>query len=166
MKKLFVAVLLSAASASAFAYDTQVNFEGEVLDQTCQINGAASGGTINVTLDGIGLTTLAAAGDWAGNKKFTIAFTGCTGATTNVKWEPMVNVDSETGALMNTTVGGSNALIRVLNADQTPIDMTADAGRTITGAEGELDYYAQYYAKVAPVTAGVISTYGYITLTY
>ena len=34
MKKPFVAVLLSAASASAFAYDAQVNFEGEVLDQT------------------------------------------------------------------------------------------------------------------------------------
>jgi major type 1 subunit fimbrin (pilin) len=166
MKKLFVAMLLSTASAGALAYDAQVSFDGEVLDQTCTINGAASGASINVVLDTIGVNALANAGDWAGNKKFTIALTNCSGATTTVKWEQMVNVDSITGALKNTVVGGTNALIRVLNDDLSPVDMAADTGRTITGAAADLDYYAQYYASVVPVTAGQISTFGYVTLTY
>ncbi|WP_095147877.1 fimbrial protein [Pseudomonas sp. Irchel s3a18] len=167
MKKLFVAMLLSTASAGAFAYDTQVNFDGEVTDQTCQISGPGGlGGSINVALDTIGVSALTTVGSWAGNKKFTIQLTNCTAATTTVKWEQMVNVDATTGALKNTAAGGSNALIRVLNDDQTPVNMAADTGRTFTTAAADLDYYAQYYASVVPVTAGLVSTFGYVTLTY
>lgn len=165
-KNLFVAIMLSTASAGAFAYDAQVNFNGEVLDQTCTINSAVSGANINVTLDTIGVSALTNAGDWAGNKKFTIQLTNCTAATTTVKWEQMVNVDNTTGTLKNTAIGGSNASIRVLNDDLSPVDMAADIGRTITGATANLDYYAQYYASAAPVTPGQVTTFGYITLTY
>lgn len=166
MNKLLICMFLSSASFGAFAYDAQVNFSGEVIGQTCMINGSASAGTTDVVLDKISTSSLQKAGDWAGNKKFTLALTNCTGATTTVKWEPMVNVDPATGALINTAAGGSNAQIRVLNDDFTAIDLTADAGRSITGPSGNLDYYAQYYAKTAPVTAGQVSTYGYVTLTY
>ncbi|MNR66496.1 hypothetical protein D3C85_1900130 [compost metagenome] len=57
-------------------------------------------------------------------------------------------------------------MIRVLNDDQTPVNMAADTGRTFTTAAADLDYYAQYYASVVPVTAGLVSTFGYVTLTY
>lgn len=164
--KIFVATVLSTASAGAFAYDAQVNFNGEVLAQTCEINGAVTGANIDVVLDTIGVNALANAGDWAGNKKFTIQLTNCTAATTTVKWEQMINVDSATGALKNTAVGGSSALIRVLNADLSPVDMAADPGRTITGPTAALDYYAQYYAATGPATPGLVTTFGYITLVY
>jgi P pilus assembly protein, pilin FimA len=167
MKKLLVAAILSSASFGAFAYDAQVNFNGEVVDQTCKINGSASPATVTITLDKVGVSAFKSAGDWAGNKLFTLKLTECTAATTTVKWEPMVNVDSATGALKNTTTtNGSNVQVRVLNDDYSPINMTQDAGRTFSGASANLDYYAQYYAKVVPATAGQVATYGYITLTY
>ncbi|MCY1415191.1 hypothetical protein D9M71_306640 [compost metagenome] len=119
-----------------------------------------------MTLPTIGVGALPTVGSWAQNTKFTIQLTNCTAASTTVHWEPMVNVDSATGALKNTNAGGTNAQLRVLDSNYTPIDMRSDAGITFSGTSKDLDYYAQYYAKVVPATTGVLSTYGYITLTY
>ncbi|MNZ27556.1 fimbrial-like adhesin protein SfmF [compost metagenome] len=164
--KLLAAALLSTASVGAFAYDAQVNFDGLVTDQTCDINGTSvRPAQINVVLPTIGVSALPTVGSWAQNTKFTIKLANCTAASTTVHWEPMVNVDSDTGALKN-TAAGTNAQLRVLDSNYTPIDMRSDAGITFSGTSKDLDYYAQYYANVVPVTAGVLSTYGYITLTY
>ncbi|MFS2124593.1 fimbrial protein [Pseudomonas sp. Pseusp97] len=166
MKHNPILVLLwLAASSSAFAYDTQINFSGSFINSTCKINGGAIPASMTVTLGRAEARKFGAAGDTQMNKDFTISLSDCTAATTTVKWDNMVNVDASTGALKNTVSGGSNIQIRVLNGTA-PVNMASDSGRSFTGTSAQLVYTAQYYAKTVPVTPGQVSTFGTITLSY
>ncbi|MBD9631774.1 fimbrial protein [Pseudomonas sp. PDM19] len=166
MNKLLVAGMLSTlVGTPAFAYDAQVEINGQVLDESCTINGSSvAPATINVSLPSINKNALNKVGDWAMNTPFTLKLTNCP-SSVKVVWEKMANVDSATGALVN-TVAGTNAQLRVLDDAFAPINLNADTGRTVTGGAADLVYYGQYYAKVAPVTPGELRTFGYITLQY
>lgn len=166
MKRLFVAGLLSTLSVGAFAYDAQVNIGGEVTTESCKINNSTSEPvSIDVPLSRINTSALPSVGSWAQNTRFVVSLTDCPGAV-NVVWEKFANVDASTGALINTISGGTNAQIRVLDRTFTPINMNNDTGIQVTTTSADLPYYAQYYAKVVPVTPGRISTFGYISLYY
>jgi P pilus assembly protein, pilin FimA len=152
-------------SSGVFAYDAQINFNGELTAETCTINGsAANPAMINVSLKTVGQSALLSVGSWAMNTPFVLSFTNCPASTT-VIWSPMQNVDATTGALIN-TIAGTNAQIRVLDDEYKAVNMNADVGRTFTGGAADLKYYAQYYAKEVPVVTGQIKTFGYITLAY
>lgn len=167
MKKLLVAAILSSASVGAFAYDAQVNFNGEVLDQTCQVNGTVSPAVLDVTLPKVNKSALAGAESWAGNTPFTFNLSNCPVSKTTAKWEITGQVDSA-GTLIN-TVAGTNATVRLLDPNNNYININTDAGYTFTpAADGSatLKYMAQYYSKAGSATAGQLKTVGYWTLTY
>lgn len=168
MKKLLVAAILSSASVGAFAYDAQVNFNGEVLDQTCTVNGKSDGSAVvNVTLPKVNKSSLAGADSWAGNTPFTFSLTNCPVSATKAKWEITGQVDSA-GTLIN-TVAGTNATVRLIDPNNSYININTDAGYSFTpAADGSatLKYMAQYYSKAGSATAGQLQTVGYWTLTY
>ncbi|WP_178119476.1 fimbrial protein [Pseudomonas sp. SCB32] len=165
MKKLLTAGLLSSLATSAFAYDAEVDINGEVVTESCTINNSSVAPTvINVDMPKINISALPSAGSWAMNTPFTVALTNCPDPV-KVSWEKSSTVDAESGALVN-TIAGTNAQIRVLDGNAQPINLNSDAGQVVTGGSANLRYFGQYYAKTAPVTPGKISTYGYITLTY
>lgn len=153
------------SAVNAFAYDADVQINGEVVTESCTINNStATPAVVDVEMPGINRSSLMTVGSWAMNTPFTLSLTGCPD-TVKVTWEKSSTVDAVTGALVN-TVAGTNAQIRVLDAKAAPIDLNADPGITVTGGAADLKYFGQYYAKEVPVTPGKISTYGYITLTY
>lgn len=168
MKKLLVAAIVSTASFGAFAYDAQVNFSGEVLDQTCEVNGKADGSAVlNITLPKVNKSALAGAESWAGNTPVTFTLKDCPVSATTAKWEITGQVDSA-GTLTN-TAAGTNATVRLLNPNGAAININTDAGYTFTpAADGSatLRYLAQYYSKAGSATAGELKTVGYWTLTY
>lgn len=167
MKKLLVAALLSTASVGAFAYDAQVNFDGEVLDQTCQVNGVLGQAVVNVTLPKVNKSALTAAQSWAANTPFQFTLSNCPITPTKAKWEITPQVDAA-GTLIN-TVAGTNATVRLLDPNGQYINIQTDAGYSFTpdttGA-ATLNYMAQYYSQAGNATAGVLKTVGYWTLTY
>lgn len=168
MKKLLVVALLSVASAGAFASDVKVTFDGEVVDQTCKINGSNPLVDVAVTLPKVGATSFTTASRVSGAKKFDLKLTDCTAAPT-LRWEPLPNVDLTSGNLLNLISGGSNVQVQVLNQNQQVIDLNDDPGYAVTldgSMAATVSYYAQYYANVLPATSGLVNTYGYITLTY
>lgn len=166
MNRIIVAGVLVAFASGAFAYDAEVNIGGEVTTESCKINNSTTEPvSINVPLNSINTSALPSVGSWAQNTRFVVSLTDCPGAV-NVVWEKFANVDDSTGALINTISGGTNAQIRVLDRSFTPINMNQDTGIQVTTASADIPYYAQYYAKVAPVTPGKISTFGYISLYY
>jgi major type 1 subunit fimbrin (pilin) len=167
MKKLLVAAILSSASVGAFAYDAQVNFTGEVLDQTCQVNGNLGSTVVDVTLPKVNRSSLAGAESWAGNTPFTFTLSNCPVSATRAKWEITGQVDAA-GTLVN-TVTGTNATVRLLDPNGAAININTDAGYTFTPApdgSATLKYLAQYYSKAGSATAGQLKTVGYWTLTY
>jgi major type 1 subunit fimbrin (pilin) len=167
MKKLLVAAILSSASVGAFAYDAQVNFNGEVLDQTCEVNGKQGSAVVDVTLPKVNKSSLSGAASWAGNTPFTFNLTNCPVSATKAKWEVTGQVDSA-GTLIN-TVTGTNATVRLLDPTGAAININTDAGYSFTpAADGSatLKYMAQYYSQAGSATAGKLTTVGYWTLTY
>lgn len=167
MKKLLVAAILSSVSVGAFAYDAQVNISGEVLDQTCEVNGKQGAAVVDVTLPKVNKSALAGAESWAGNTPFTFNLTNCPVSATKAKWEITGQVDTA-GTLIN-TVAGTNATVRLLDPNGAYININTDAGYSFTpAADGSatLKYMAQYYSKAGSATAGQLKTVGYWTLTY
>lgn len=167
MKKLLVAAILSSASVGAFAYDAQVNFNGEVLDQTCEVNGNTGTTVVDVTLPKVNKSALAGAESWAGNTPFEFTLSNCPVSSTTAKWELTGQVD-DAGTLVN-TVAGTNATVRLLDPNGNFININTDAGYNFTpAADGSatLKYMAQYYSKAGSATAGPLQTVGYWTLTY
>lgn len=167
MKKLIVAAIFSTASVGAFAFDAQVNFNGEVLDQTCEVNGKQGQAVVDVTLPKVNKSALAGADSWAGNTPFTFNLTNCPVSATKAKWEVTGQVDSA-GTLIN-TVAGTNATVRLIDPANNYININTDAGYSFTpAADGSatLKYMAQYYSKAGSATAGQLKTVGYWTLTY
>ncbi|PJI48562.1 MAG: ferrous iron transporter B [Pseudomonas sp.] len=167
MKKLLVAAILSSASVGAFAYDAQVNFTGQVLDQTCEVNGKQGAAVVDVTLPTVNKSALAGAESWAGNTPVNFNLTNCPVSATTAKWEITGQVDSA-GTLAN-TVAGTNATVRLLDPTGAAININTDTGYKFTpAADGSysLKYLAQYYSKAGSATAGKLQTVGYWTLTY
>jgi len=152
-------------ASQAFASDGTITFTGDVSAGTCTIdvNGSSSANA-TVALNPVTQSSLAAAGATAGTLPFSIALTGCSGATkVATSFESGPNVDLTTGNLRNTTAGGSSAQIQILNNANTAINLSTNANSQLadidaTALTATLQYYAQYYAKAASTTAGAVST--------
>ncbi|MCY1415068.1 Major fimbrial subunit SMF-1 [compost metagenome] len=156
IKALGAMIIAGAAlgSQGVFAADGTINFKGNVLAQTCTINGGNA--SFDVTLPDVSASTLAVAGNVAGNTPFTIELTNCTPAAGNVHtfFEAGSTTNLATGNLMLTdAVPASNVEIQLLNgADQSEIKAGfADAAQNSTAValnsgSATLSYSAQYIA--------------------
>ncbi|WP_432261182.1 fimbrial protein [Cupriavidus sp. TMH.W2] len=175
--KLFAALIVAGTAMGAqFAHaanaDGQITFKGQITAQTCTINGNGTGGkNFTVTLPTVSASTLANAGDTAGQTGFQIALTNCTPNTGNVHtfFEAGPTTDTTTGNLIVDAGGATNVQIRLLNGGANPAPIKAgftDASQgsnsvAITGGSATLPYYAQYYATGAATAGAANSTVMY-----
>ncbi|MFK3829982.1 fimbrial protein [Pseudomonas fulva] len=173
MKK--IALLFAAASSLMTCVGTQaadgtVNFSGQVMGQTCRIDGSTAASTKTVTLNKVSTSALASIGQAAGRTKFTFSLDECSkDANVSVRFEPGPTVNASTGNLINQTSGGSNAEIQILNADYGVMNVSTNSGNkdtAIVSGNATLTYYAQYVAATAPATAGVVTSSVQYSLVY
>jgi major type 1 subunit fimbrin (pilin) len=173
--------LLGIASLGAQAADGTITFTGTLSNQTCSINGTASGSPANlsVTLPTVPAGTLSATGAIAGTTSPTaiqFALTGCTGGAAKAiaSFENSPVVDQTTGYLVNQagTSPAANVQVRLLSTAMQPINIVTNSnnalatnGAAITGGAANLQYYAQYYAT-GKATAGAVSTQVQYTMQY
>ena len=165
--KVSVALALVAAasfSQPAFAVDGTITFTGAVSATTCTINGNETGSNnFDVLMPTVGVDSLASAGETAGNTPFTIRLTACTPDTGMVHtlFEPGAGGNAATGNLTIAAGGAANVEVRLLNGDESPINVTvADAAQNshavaLVGGEATLPYIAQYFA-LGPAGAGTV----------
>ncbi|MFL9878968.1 fimbrial protein [Herbaspirillum rhizosphaerae] len=165
MQKSILKALLTIATLAplaSFAADGTITFSGSITAQTCTINGGTP--NLAVTLPKISATALAVAGAKAGATPFTIALTGCTPASGNVRafFEVGANVDTATGRLKNTGTA-TNVQIGLTNVDGSNIAVGAASGAQgttyvpISSGNANLTYMAQYVATGA-ATSGTVTT--------
>lgn len=158
----FAACAVAASSLNAFAADGTINFEGEVSNQTCSIEGSAGATNKTVVMNRVAATSMRAAGQTAGLKDFTMSLTGCTGSRALVRFEPGSTVDVATGNLKNqATTDASNVQIQLLNANQQQINLQTNDGSletAITDQVATLKFYTQYVAVGAAATAGAVKS--------
>ncbi|PVZ12622.1 MULTISPECIES: fimbrial protein [unclassified Pseudomonas] len=166
----FVAASSLVTCVGAHAADGTVNFSGQVMGQTCRIDGSTAASTKTVTLDKVSTSSLAAVGQVAGRTKFTFTLDQCSkDANVTARFEPGPTVNASTGNLINQTPGGSNAEIQILNSDYGVVNVSTNSGNktaAIVSGNATLTYYAQYVAAAAPATAGVVTSSVQYSLVY
>ncbi|MEH8024225.1 fimbrial protein [Gallibacterium anatis] len=170
MKKLLLATLVLATSATAFAaaenIDGTITFNGKLVDNTCVVNDNSKNQTVK--LPDLPISRLAEANKTAGLTLFQIQLDKC-GKETKARayFVPTPNkVDLTSGRLINTATDGAakNVQVQLVDSDgTTEINATGTGGnqgsqlQTINGNDGsKLNYYARYYAT-GTTTAGTVN---------
>ncbi|MDQ8952751.1 fimbrial protein [Acinetobacter rudis] len=168
MKKIaLIATVTLAAMSNLYAADGTITINGLVTDKTCDIVTPA-GKDFTVSLPTVSKTTLGAAGNVAGRTPFQINLANCSEGKVATYFEPGVNVDFNTGRLLNTEAAGAKHVnVQLLGSNNLFIPVVAkgasgaqDNSQWIAVADGagaDLNYYAEYYAT-APATAGFVKT--------
>jgi len=170
-KTLLSAALMAGVGIAAFApqaanaSDGTITFTGSISASTCTVS--ANGGSA-VALPNVSTSALSTVGETAAATPFSIALTGCTGLNTGsvgVYFEPGASTLAD-GNLKNTSVGGSNVEIQLLNGTQGVMTLNSTSGSqngttaavTTTSTSATLNYYAQYVAATAAATTGSVAS--------
>lgn len=175
-KTLLSTALVALIAATALAPTAQaassgtINFTGKVLADTCviKINNSAS----NVVALPTVMTAAfgSAAGNVAGATKFTVDLSNCDTNTKNadMAFTAGPSIDTTSGNLNNTTTGGSNVQIQLLNGAAV-INTSTQANAPVipvSGGTGSATLTAQYVSTATATTAGLVTSSVGFTLTY
>ncbi|MEI2266795.1 fimbrial protein [Erwinia sp. CGal63] len=166
MKKTLISTLSAIAALTAFnasASDGTITFNGEVINQTCEVNPAGSS-DFTVDLPAVATSQLATAGTTAGETPFTIDLANCdlTKDGAYAFFEAGGTVD-ENGRLINNgnatnvaleLVDVNNKVIKAGDAQQAD---SSSAAVIDANGNASLSYTARYYATGA-ATAGTVTT--------
>ncbi len=174
---------------TAHAVDGTIVIHGEIIDQTCKINGGDPPAYIIVSLPKISTSALKSVGDIAGATPFVIKLTECPAALNgNVKayFEPGFSTDYDNGSLYAYAATGvdednaqkvDNLGVQLANPDGQQIELGstssfgAEATLSTTAGvmtkEATLRYLARYVKTGAGnINAGKIVTYVQYSIVY
>ena len=163
---LLTAVALGSSSVFA-ASDNTIRFQGEVADQTCEVQVNGNSASPVVLLPTAAAKDLAESGNVAGATNFTVSLSGCKvsasdAAVTTVFVGNNIVTAGSGNALGNTGSAKNVALQLLDSAGGNPIDVsgqTGAAGLTLaTGATATShDFAVQYFATGDDVTPGSVN---------
>lgn len=150
---------------AAMAADGQIDFKGEIIGTTCNINGGSP--DFDVLMPTVSLKALAQPGVSAGRTPFTISLTDCIPSTGDVMtyFEPGPTVNPLTGRLLP-DLGADQAEqleVGLLNDSHQPMDVSKGVGQQnsqtvpLVGGAADLNYFAEYVATGA-VLPGKVNT--------
>ncbi|MHA7847497.1 fimbrial protein [Serratia sp. D1N4] len=168
MNKVALMVVGLVLSTAVLA-DNTIKFQGEVADQTCDININGNASTPLILLPTVASTALANSGDTAGQTPFTISLTGCTasGSDTAIKTVFVGNNLTANGRMGNTGTA-SNVSLRLVDpvAPAIPLDLTGQVGAAglslAAGATSAAhDFAVEYYSEGGATAGSVLGSVQY-----
>lgn len=175
MKKLLISLaVISAIHAGAtFASDGVINFTGEIVDTSCQVDTSSKDMTVN--LGKVNKTSFTQAGDEESATKFTIKLTGCPttpeGTTqAAIKFEGQSVPGDDTVLALTDTAGAATGVgVEIKDWADNPVSMrTTPTAFLPLGTSGEmsLNYTAYYRATAGTVTSGEANAATSFTVVY
>lgn len=172
MKKLNVAfsIVAALASASAFAVsDNTIQFQGEVADQTCNVNINGNTQAPVILLPTVPAASLATAGETAGQTTFTIGLTGCTAPQdadvdiNTIFVGNNLNTNNRLGNTNKTDSAATNVSLELVDpgSNDAALDLTGtkpNSGLVLkaNATSAEHDFAVRYYAE-DKATAGFVN---------
>ncbi|HDS1202804.1 TPA: type 1 fimbrial protein [Shewanella algae] len=171
MKKLTLAFAVSGAllgsSAAMAAGPNVITFQGEVTDQTCEVEINGNGANPIVLLPTVSASDLSGAGSTAGETTFTLSLTNCTAPSTDLATKTRFVGNSLDGDnLKNATGAGyaTNVALQLLDAPAgTAMALSSGAvevaGANILAGEtsAEVDHAVQYISVAGGATVGAVT---------
>lgn len=175
MRKLLLslAVLTAVNAGAAFANDGMVNFTGEIIDSSCQVDTGSKDMTVN--LGKVNKTSFTQAGDEESATKFTIKLTGCPTTPEGysqaaIKFEgESITGDDTVLALTNGANVATGVGVEIKDWTDSALSMkTTPTDYMPIGTSGtvSLDYTAYYRATADTVTAGIANAATSFTVVY
>ncbi|GAB7536828.1 fimbrial protein [Burkholderia sp. 22PA0099] len=184
VSRLALALSLGAgaivAMPAAQAADGTINFNGQLVDQTCTIdvNGVVTPAVATVTLPTVTTGLLQTLGQTTGQTGFTVKLSQCVGPakTASTFFENGPTVDLTTGNLKNTSVAAGaakNVQLQLVDASNGSVIQAGNTNQVTGTTRVSLDasgsavmpYGVQYYALGAttagPVTSSVTFSVNY-----
>ncbi|VXC92846.1 fimbrial protein [Serratia oryzae] len=173
MKKIFCVTTLVAASlglsAGASAADGQVNFEGQIITEACQVVNNMSN-PAEVALGKVAASALAKKGDTASPQKFILSLKNCPPSVSAAQ----VSFDgdaatSENNSLALTQVADMATGVGVQISDTSavlPLRTPSVAYPLTAGVDNDLAFVARYVATTDTVTPGPANAVATFSITY
>lgn len=158
------------ANVSHAAPDGTITVNGQVLAQTCLVDGNAYGTPDNVVvgLPNVLSTALASAGSTAGDTGINIAITNCDAALKTVQTYFSGGDINSAGRLNNSSTAAAvagNVQVQMLNASGAVMDLSQATATgqnsqvvNLSGGAATMSYTARYYATGAASAGAVKST--------
>lgn len=170
-----LAVLVAAiASSVAMASDGKIDFNGELVAETCKVavNGASAASATTVTLPKISTVALGEKGQVAGQTGFNIELSECSAAlkTAAAFFESGGGVEPISGNLKN--VGGTATKVAlqlvdasngkaIIAGNTAQVSTTSRVAIDATSKAAVLPYAVQYYAEAATTPGTVVGSVTY-----
>ncbi|OPA96928.1 fimbrial protein [Pseudomonas fluorescens] len=167
-KALTLAALVCASSAQfANAADGTVNFNGELVNQTCTVavDGVVSPAIQTVTLPTISTGLLTSAGQTEGRTGFNVTLSDCVGtaATAASFFNSGATVDPVSGNLLNTSGTATNVQLQLVDAQGGAVIQAGNTNQRTNTTRNTIDTngaanmpYAIQYVATGATTAGTV----------
>lgn len=170
MKKQFFALaVLTAVGISPAAYavgDGTIKFNGAVTGETCTIGVNGSGASPTVTLPDVSGSNFTAAGVTQGTTNISFALTNCVGTALKamVYFDGGAGINPD-GTIANTATGttaAQNVALQIIDSGSKPVNIgnaSQLTGLTVPIVSGvaNLNYAVQYIATKTPVLPGTVN---------
>lgn len=173
-KALTIAILASLAGVQfANAADGTINFNGELVNQTCTIavDGVVSPAVATVTLPTISTGLLTTAGQAEGRTGFNIQLSNCVGTATTAAafFNNGSTVDPVSGNLQNVSGSATNVQLQLVDQQGGAVIQVGNTNQianttrnTIDGSgAANMPYAVQYFATGATTPGTVVSSVTY-----
>lgn len=168
----FIAVAMAGlASQSAFAYDGEINFNGEVVDTPCSIAPASQ--KITVPLGKVTKSTFTAAGTKSTPAKFSIDLLGCGATAKGAAITFTGTADATVKDDLRVGVGGvdgsyaTGVAVELQDSAGTKIPLgTASGNYTLVPGDNSLKFQAAYVSTGPAVTVGQANATAQFTVAY
>jgi len=157
--------------SSVYAADGQVNFNGELHSDTCNITNAI-GGNVNIILPNISANNFPSGSERAGQTAFDINLANCTDETgVSISFTGDANqVNANTGLFKNISQNNpaTNIEVAVYDSTDTLVKAQGAASESVNIVSGNatIPMTVYYQATAAGVTAGSVIATGGINLVY
>ncbi|MBG2876469.1 type 1 fimbrial protein [Proteus alimentorum] len=164
---LITALVFAAISTNVIAADGKITFNGEIVKQSCTVEGGNKDKT--VTLPKVSAVSLKEAGNVTGTTPFTIELSNCNASETITDVGLSFvgpNIDLNTKTLKTEGIGATtakNVNIALYNQDDNLIKLGLDKDdqnvqyAKIASDKAQLNYFARYYA-LGQAEPGLVET--------
>jgi len=167
--KLTLGIALLFSSAAAMAFDGTVNFNGEIIDNTCTVALGNGSNSLVVPMGSVNKSSFTGRGSIASTTQFVLTMTECPSVNARVKFDGQAYDGDDTVLQL---MGGPGVATGVgiqlydQNMEVLPLFTPSSVYALQEGEPNDLKFYASYIAMSNSVTAGAANSVANFTVTY
>ncbi|MFD1804377.1 fimbrial protein [Mixta tenebrionis] len=166
--KISLGMTLLFASASVLAYDGTVNFNGEIIDNTCRLS-LDGGPSLVVPMGSVNKSSFTGVGSTASTTEFVLTLSECPAGVARVKFDGAgYEGNNDVLALSPSANAATGVAIQLYdqNMDRLPLFRASSAYEMQADVDNPLRFYASYIAMNQNVTPGTANAVATFTMNY